>query len=109
MTDTPSASAFNDFNRKIIEEFRANEGKVGGGFAGAPMLMLHTTGAKTGAEREHPLVYAQRGEDVVIFGSKGGAPSHPAWYLNLVANPKARIEIGTETRDVVARVAEGAE
>ena len=109
MSDTSNANAFHDFNRKIIDEFRANSGKVGGGFAGAPMLILHTTGAKSGAEREHPLVYAQRGDDVVVFGSKGGAPSHPAWYLNLVANPKARIEIGTETRDVVARVAESDE
>ena len=103
------ASTFNDFNRAIIEEFRANDGKVGGRFAGASMLILHTTGAKTGAEREHPLVYADRGGDVVVFGSKAGAPSHPAWYLNLVANPEATIEIGTETRKVVARVAEGAE
>jgi deazaflavin-dependent oxidoreductase (nitroreductase family) len=102
-------SEINDFNRKIIEEFRANGGKVGGAFAGAPMVILHTTGAKTGAERVHPLVYAPRGDQVVVFASKAGAPSHPAWYLNLVANPDATIEIGDETRRVTARVAEGAE
>ena len=99
----------NDFNRGIIDEFRANGGRVGGRFDGAPMLILHTTGAKSGAERENPLVYAQRGDDVVVFASKAGAPTHPAWYLNLVANPDASIEIGTETRQVRARVAEGDE
>ena len=101
---------YEDFNRKIIEEFRANGGKVGGNFTGAPMLILHTTGAKTGQERVHPLVHGTTdGGDVVIFASKAGAPSHPAWYLNLVANPAATIEIGTETRRVRARVAEGDE
>lgn len=99
----------NDFNRGIIDEFRANGGRVGGRFDGAPMLILHTTGAKSGAERENPLVYARRGDDVVVFASKAGAPTHPAWYLNLVANPDASIEIGTETRQVRARVAEGDE
>ena len=98
-----------DFNQGVIEEFRANGGKVGGRFEGAPMVLLHTTGAKSGAERVHPLVYATRGDDIVIFASKAGAPSHPAWYLNLVANPQTTIEIGSETRKVVARVAEGAE
>jgi len=100
---------FNDFNRRIIEEFRANGGKVGGNFEGSPMLILHSTGAKTGEERVHPLVHGMHGDDVVIFASKAGAPTHPAWYLNLVANPDATIEIGTETRRVRARVAEGVE
>lgn len=98
-----------DFNTAIIEEFRANEGQVGGGFAGAPMLLLHSTGAKTGQERVHPLVYQRVGDAYVVFGSKGGAPTHPVWYLNLVANPEASIEVGTETLPVTARVAEGDE
>jgi deazaflavin-dependent oxidoreductase (nitroreductase family) len=102
-------SDYKDFNRGIIEEFRANGGKVGGNFAGAPMLILHSTGAKTGEERVHPLVHGMHRDDVVVFASKAGAPTHPAWYLNLVANPDATIEIGTETRRVRARVAEGAE
>jgi deazaflavin-dependent oxidoreductase (nitroreductase family) len=98
-----------DFNTAIIEEFRANEGQVGGGFAGAPMLLLHSTGAKSGQERVHPLVYLRVGDSYVVFGSKGGAPTHPVWYLNLVANPEASIEVGSGTLRVVARVAEGDE
>ena len=102
-------SDFNDFNAKIIEEFRANGGKVGGGFEGAPMVLLHHTGAKSGTERVAPLVYQADGENIVVFGSKGGAPSHPHWYLNVVANPDTTIELGGETIKVRARVAEGAE
>jgi deazaflavin-dependent oxidoreductase (nitroreductase family) len=99
-----------DFNTAIIEEFRANEGRVGGGFEGAPMVLLHHTGAKSGRERVSPLVYQDLGDgSIAIFGSKGGAPTHPAWYLNLVANPDTTIEIGTETRKVHARVATGEE
>jgi deazaflavin-dependent oxidoreductase (nitroreductase family) len=99
----------NDFNAAIIEEFRANKGEVGGGFAGRPMVLLHHRGAKSGVERVSPLVYLADGDDVVVFGSKGGAPSHPHWYLNLVAHPETTIELGGETIAVVARVAEGAE
>ena len=94
----------NDWNAGIIEEFRANGGKVGGGFAGAPMVLLHTTGAKTGAERVSPMMYQRVGDDWAVFASKAGAESNPAWYYNLVANPQARIEVGTETIDVSARV-----
>ena len=100
---------WNDFNQQIVDEFRANDGVVGGGFAGAPMLLLHSTGAKSGEERLHPLVYRPDGERLVIFGSKGGAPTHPAWYHNLVANPRASVEVGSERFDVTARVAEGEE
>ena len=100
---------FDDFNRKIIEEFRANGGKVGGGFEGAPMVLLHHRGAKTGTERVSPLVYQADGDRVVVFGSKGGAPTHPHWFLNLVANPDTTIEVGSETIPVRARVAEGEE
>src|SRR5436305_11777419 len=95
-----------DFNQQIIEEFRANGGKVGGNVEGAPMLVLHHRGAKTGTERVNPLMYQDLGDGSgAIFASKSGAPTNPDWYHNLVANPKTTIEIGTETREVVARVA----
>jgi deazaflavin-dependent oxidoreductase (nitroreductase family) len=99
----------NDFNAKIIEEFRANAGKVGGQFEGAPLLLLHTTGAKSGKERVNPVMYRREGDDLVVFGSKGGMPTHPDWYHNVVANPRATVEVGTETFDVEARVADGEE
>lgn len=98
-----------DHNTSIIDEFRANGGKVGGPFQGANMLILHSTGAKSGQDRVHPLVYQDAGNDVVIFASAGGAPRNPSWYHNLLANPAATIEIGTETVPVRARVTEGAE
>jgi len=95
-----------DFNRQIIEEFRANEGKVGGPFATTPLLLLHHTGAKSGTERVNPLAYQRLdGDTVAVFASKGGAPTNPDWFYNLVANPEARIEIGTDAYDVLARVA----
>jgi deazaflavin-dependent oxidoreductase (nitroreductase family) len=96
-------------NQKIIDEFRANAGHVGGPFEKIPLLILHNTGAKSGAERLNPLAYRRAGDSYVIFASKGGAPEHPDWYFNLKANPKASVEVGTETHDVVARVAEGDE
>jgi deazaflavin-dependent oxidoreductase (nitroreductase family) len=98
-----------DWNRAVIEEFRANGGKVGGGFEGAPMLLLHTTGAKTGAARVNPMVYRRDGDSYVVFASKAGAPTNPDWYHNLVAHPDVEAEIGTETVPLRARVAEGAE
>jgi deazaflavin-dependent oxidoreductase (nitroreductase family) len=96
---------WNAWNREVIEEFRANEGRVGGNFAGAPMVLLHTTGARTGEERVNPLMYLPDGDRVVVFASKGGAPNNPDWYHNLVANPEVTIELGTETRAATARVA----
>jgi len=99
----------NDLNRRIIEEFRANGGKVGGFLKGMPVLLLHTTGAKSGLERTNPLAYQQVGDAVAVFGSKGGAPTNPDWYHNLVAHPKASIEIGTTRYPVIARVATGPE
>lgn len=102
-------SDMDDFNAKIIDEFRANAGKVGGPFEGAPMILVHHKGAKTGTERVAPLVYQAKGDDFVVFGSRGGAPTHPHWYLNLVANPDTVVEVGTETIPVRARVAEGGE
>lgn len=98
-----------DFNAAIIDEFRANGGKVGGQFAGAPMLLLHTTGARSGTERVNPLVYQPDGENLVIFASKGGAPTHPDWYHNLATHPDVTVEVGDRTVPMRARVAEGAE
>lgn len=98
-----------DFNAQIIDEFRANAGKVGGPFEGAPMVILHTTGAKSGKERVTPLVYQADGDNVVIFASKGGAPDNPAWYHNVVAHPDVVTEVGTETTPRRARVATGDE
>src|SRR5215469_18297866 len=95
----------NDWNAKIIAEFRANGGKVGGAFEGAPLLLLHTTGAKTGQERVNPVMYRQVGGNYAVFASKAGAPTHPDWYHNLVANPAVTAEIGTQTVDLTARVA----
>jgi len=98
-----------DFNRRIIEEFRANAGTVGGPFEGAPMLLLHHVGAKSGTRRVNPLVYLPDGDRYVIIASKGGAPKHPDWYHNLVANPETTIEVGTETIPVRAEVITGEE
>jgi deazaflavin-dependent oxidoreductase (nitroreductase family) len=86
----------NDWNAKIIEEFRANDGKVGGPFDGWPLLLLHTTGAKSGAERINPMVCLQFEDRLFVFASKAGAPTSPDWYHNLVANPEVSVEIGTE-------------
>jgi len=98
-----------DFNQQIIDEFRANEGKVGGGFEGAPMLLLHHRGAKSGTERVNPVVYQADGANYVVFASKAGAPDNPAWYHNLMANPEATVEVGTDTISVRAREAVGDE
>jgi deazaflavin-dependent oxidoreductase (nitroreductase family) len=99
----------NDWNAKVIAEFRANGGKVGGDFEGMPLVLVHHVGAKTGTERINPLAYQDLGDSVAIFASKGGAPSNPDWYYNLVANPNITVEIGTETRPATARVATGEE
>ncbi len=102
-------SGMSDFNQTIIEEFRAHEGKVGGQFEGAPLLLLHTTGAKSGEERINPVMYRADGDRLVVFASKAGAPTNPDWFHNLLANPRAVVEVGTETIGVEARVAEGDE
>lgn len=91
-----SEGAAKSFNQQIIEEFRANEGKVGGPFAGAPMVLLSTTGAKSGQERTTPLVYTSDGSRLIVIASAAGADNHPAWYHNLVANPNVTLEVGTE-------------
>jgi deazaflavin-dependent oxidoreductase (nitroreductase family) len=98
-----------DWNTKIIEDFRANAGTVGGPFEGAPVLLLHTTGAKSGKERVNPMVYQRVGDAYAVFASKAGAPTNPDWYHNLVAHPEVTAEIGTETVALRARVAKGNE
>jgi deazaflavin-dependent oxidoreductase (nitroreductase family) len=98
-----------DWNDKVIAEFRANGGKVGGNFEGAPLLLLHSTGAKSGQERVSPLVYQQVGGDVAIFASKGGAPTNPDWFHNVKAHPEVTVEIGTDTVPMRARVANDVE
>ena len=96
-----------DFNGKVISEFRVNGGKVGGFFEGQPMLLLHHVGAKTGAERVNPLIYQQVGSDYAIFASAGGQPRDPQWFRNLVAGPDVTLEVGTSTVGARARVTEG--
>jgi deazaflavin-dependent oxidoreductase (nitroreductase family) len=92
-----------DFNAKIIEEFRANEGRVGGSLAGTPMILIHHVGAKSGIERVTPLACSPRGEGrFAIVASSGGSPAHPAWYHNLRANPRIKVEVGTQTFTVLA-------
>jgi deazaflavin-dependent oxidoreductase (nitroreductase family) len=98
-----------DWNSQIIAEFRANGGKVGGPFEGGTLLLLHTVGAKSGQPRVNPVMYQDIGDGVAVFATKGGAPTHPDWYFNLLANPRVSAEIGTQTLPLVARLAEGAE
>lgn len=106
---TQEAPDYNAFNRQVIEEFRTNEGKVGGMFAGAPMMLLTTTGAKSGQTRVSPMVYTTDNGRMVIIASKGGAPTHPDWFHNLRANPEVTVEVGTETYPARATIPEGAE
>jgi deazaflavin-dependent oxidoreductase (nitroreductase family) len=100
---------YNDFNRKLIEEFRANGGKVSGVFAGAPLLLLTTTGARSGQSWVVPLVYTTDSGRLVVIASKGGAPTHPDWFRNVRANPRVTVEVGSETFPARATVVEGAE
>lgn len=93
----------NDWNQRIIEEFRSNGGRVGGNFEGAPLLLLHHLGRKSGAERVSPMMYQAVGDDLAVFASKAGADTHPDWYLNLLAHPDVEVEIGTDKVAVRAR------
>jgi deazaflavin-dependent oxidoreductase (nitroreductase family) len=95
-------SDFNDWNQQIIEEFRANAGKVGGQFEGAPVLLLHTRGAKTGQERVNPMMYLDLEGHRYVFASKAGADTNPDWYHNLIAHPEVTVEAGTETYEATA-------
>jgi deazaflavin-dependent oxidoreductase (nitroreductase family) len=99
----------NDFNAKIIDEFRANAGKVGGPFEGAPMVLITTTGAKSGQPRTAPLVYLPDGDRIVIFASKAGAPTNPDWYHNLKADPRVTVEVGAEAFETTAEEVTGDE
>jgi deazaflavin-dependent oxidoreductase (nitroreductase family) len=99
-----------DFNAEIIAEFRANDGEVGGPFEGAPMVLVHHVGRKSGDERVNPMMYLPGppdGRTIYVFASKAGAPTNPDWYYNLVASGYATVEVGTETYDVVVREIEG--
>lgn len=98
-----------DWNASIIKEFRENEGKVGGQFAGETMLLLTHTGRKSGEQRTNPLVYLADGDRYLVFGSRGGSPEHPDWYRNLLANPAASVELGTDKFNVSATVLQGEE
>lgn len=105
-----TTNEIDDWNQKIIEEFRVNEGRVGGMFEGAPMILIHHIGARSGTERVTPLVYLPEDDGrMVIIASKAGAPTNPDWYHNLKANPAIDVEVGVETFPVVATEAEGEE
>jgi deazaflavin-dependent oxidoreductase (nitroreductase family) len=106
MTETPDAE---DFNSKIIREFRASGGEVGGQFAGAPLLLLTSTGARSGAQRTNPMMYLSDDQRLIVFASKAGAPTNPDWYHNLIANPDATVEVGSERFAVRATEVTGGE
>jgi deazaflavin-dependent oxidoreductase (nitroreductase family) len=95
-----------EFNTQVIEEFRSNDGRVGGMFEGAPMILVTHTGRKSGRRITTPLVYTRDGDDVVVIASKGGADEHPVWFLNLQADPNVHVEIGNDSWDAVATILE---
>jgi deazaflavin-dependent oxidoreductase (nitroreductase family) len=100
---------YNEFNRKLIEEFRENGGKVSGMFAGAPLLLLTTTGARSGQPRVAPLAYTTDNDRLVVIASKGGAPTHPDWFYNVSSNPDVTVELGAEAFPARATILQGAE
>jgi deazaflavin-dependent oxidoreductase (nitroreductase family) len=99
----------NDWNRQTIETFRANGGKVGGVWEGRPLLLLTTTGAKSGQRRTTPVMYLPDGDRLLVFATKAGAPTNPAWYHNLLAHPEVTVEVGTETYETIATPLTGEE
>jgi deazaflavin-dependent oxidoreductase (nitroreductase family) len=99
----------NDWNRQTIETFRANGGKVGGMWEGRPLLLLTTTGAKSGQRRTNPTMYLRDGDRLLVFASKSGAPTNPDWYYNLLAHPEVTVEVGSETYAATATVLSGEE
>jgi deazaflavin-dependent oxidoreductase (nitroreductase family) len=109
MTEIPDTETLNAFNKSIIDEFRANGGKVTGQFSNADLLLLTTTGAKSGQRRVSPLAYFDIDGRLIIIGSFAGAPVNPAWVHNLRANPRAHVEVGTDAFDVTARELPAAE
>jgi deazaflavin-dependent oxidoreductase (nitroreductase family) len=98
-----------DYNARIIEEFRANSGAVGGTWEGRDLLLLTTTGRKSGRSHTTPMVYTRDIDRLLVYASKGGAPTHPDWYLNLVADPHVVVEVGAERYDAIATPLEGEE
>jgi deazaflavin-dependent oxidoreductase (nitroreductase family) len=106
---TPDTETLNAFNENIVDEFRANDGKVGGQFANADLLLLTTTGAKSGQPRVNPLAYFRIDGKLIIIGSFAGADVNPAWVHNLRATPQAHVEVGTDAFDVTARELSSAE
>ncbi len=108
MTSDPVAQMI-DYNNKVIKEFRENGGEVTGRFAGAPLLLLTTTGAKSGEKRTTPLAFSSDGDDIIIIASYAGNPKHPAWFLNMRANPEVTIELPNETFTTNAVIPEGDE
>jgi deazaflavin-dependent oxidoreductase (nitroreductase family) len=103
MTEVPDAETMRAFNNNIVDEFRANGGKVGGPFEGGTLLLLTSTGAKSGQPRLAPLAYLTIDQKMIIIGSKAGFDTNPDWVHNLRAHPRAHIEVGTEAYDVTAR------
>jgi deazaflavin-dependent oxidoreductase (nitroreductase family) len=99
-------SETNERNQKIIDEFRSHEGKVGGGFEGKTLLLLHTTGARSGEERINPLAYVKDQDHYIVIASKGGAPTNPDWYYNILKDPQVSIEVGTQKLQAQASVVE---
>ncbi len=99
----------NDYNRQVIEGFRADRGKPGGRWEGRPLLLLTTTGARSGQRRTTPMMYIPDGDRLLVIASNAGAPAHPDWYRNLVAHSGVTVEVGTETFNATAIVAEGSE
>jgi deazaflavin-dependent oxidoreductase (nitroreductase family) len=98
-----------DFNKRNIAEFRANHGRVGGQFEGAPLLVLHTVGARSGEPRSNIMMYLKDGERYLVFASKAGADTSPAWYFNMRANPRVRVEVGDDAFEAEATELTGAE
>ena len=109
MTESPDPGPADDMNSRVIAEFRANAGRVGGPFEGAPMILVHHRGRSSGVERVTPLVYRPEDDQYVIFGSKAGAKTDPDWCRNLLAHPETTVEVGTEVVPVCAREAQGEE
>lgn len=99
----------NDWNRRTIEEFRANQGQVGGVWEGRPLLLLTTTGAKSGQRHTFPVMYLREGDRLFVFASKGGAPTNPDWYHNLLAHPDVTVEVGGQTYQAIAKPVTGEE
>ena len=109
MSNLSTPDDINAFNQSLIDEFRANDGKVTGIFAQAPIVLITSIGAKSGKERVNPLAFTRDGDRVVIIASKGGSPGHPDWYFNIKANPEVTVELPGDTYRARAVITEGDE